>query len=183
MFDSLVLEYNNKGNLSDFFANLEENNKYERIIFDYFHPFFSLMLDKYDICRIQKTYYDKNYKEMISLFSVDIAVDPVEMVGIVYAFLDEICGLFVGVLDPQFFLTTKIELNISEFNYKTHIPISPISFVAVLKLKESSLDGRKLRIEFKFYEVEDESKTSLKLLLVGESSFQKPKLQKVMTKF
>ena len=57
--------------IEKFINNLKING--EKLSFDFFHPFFSIMLIKNKICNLIEIYFDKIEKNMFSLFNIKIS--------------------------------------------------------------------------------------------------------------
>lgn len=185
--------------LENFINNIKQGRK--KVTFDFFHPFFSIIMKQYKLLRMSDMYFDKYAKSMVSLFHIkNTEFSLMELIVLFYVYIDEICGLFVYLLDQNFFLTTQIEIMNSEDVKQTssnkeklktitelfgNSTKSEIDFCCRTTLKETFKNGRKMVLEYEIFYVEknENSQIVFTSLLHGSSQFQQPKVALPMSKF
>jgi hypothetical protein len=146
------------------------NNKLmaAEITWDFFHPYFYLLLNKYKTCKLGKITFNESLGKLsanFELFGKNLTQADIKLQ--VFTFIDEMCGLFVYKLDPQVYFTTSVNLEIIK-------PIYGNSYNIQLNLVLD--EERKKIIQIKLYEDKN-------LKIEGIAIFKKPKTNIPMAKF
>jgi hypothetical protein len=155
-------------NLNNFFQILNKMTK-EIITWDFFHPFFYLLLNKYNTCKLGKIELNSTANTMTAEFNITTTTHTKANIKFqLFTFIDEMCGLFVYKLDNEFHFTTTINLDfIKDIENETKFH---------MKLNLTHNEARKKIIQFKVFANEN-------LLIKGISIFKKPKNILPMAKF
>jgi hypothetical protein len=187
--DTFNFEYENLSEFNKVILNKLSSS--ENIKWEFFHPFFYIILNKYKHCRMGDAYYDKINNIVISHFEIKniSGMTVVDTMSMVYSYIDELCGLFVYMLDENFFVTTGISIestNNNIGNYDENEILNFVCMVNVLEIKQVTNTNKKISLRFNFYHVEENrniKNMKLNLLLSGTSAFQRPKMNVPMSKF
>jgi hypothetical protein len=145
------------------------------ITWDFFHPYFYLLLNKYKTCELGTIKYNESEGKLNADFCVKENPECGNQISLsditiqLFTFIDEMCGLFVYKLDEQTHFTTTINLEIIN-----PIKIDDRKFHIVLNLLTNS--ERKKKIGFRCYNKQA-------LAIEGYSIFKKPKKDIPMAKF
>lgn len=178
--------------LTQFREQLKDNFKMEEIKWDFFHPFYTIMMKKYQLFQMKEIYFDKANRCLLSLFNINNKdMSKADLIITLYNFLDEICGLFVYKFDENVYFTTQIALeNITALDLHPNEEIDKLNkqnyvkFLCLLSLTEMSKDRRKIVIKFNLYKIdENEERIKFNLILAGMSKFQRPRINLQMAKF
>jgi hypothetical protein len=181
--EKLINEYNDPNTL---FKILSKDGNWEKTKWDFFHPFFSIMIDKYNLCRMEDTYFNLIDKSLISkVFFKSRNLKEVDLMTVIYNYIDEINGLFVYSMDKDLFFTISIECEESKICPLSELMSNQqeeLCFVSILSLSELTAHGRKILIKYKMFLVNNENLID-KPIFSGTTRFQKPKKQLRMAKF
>jgi hypothetical protein len=142
----------------------------QQITWDFFHPYFYLLLNKYNTCKLGTITFDKVLGKLTADFylSSDQDYTTTDMNIQLFTFIDELCGLFVYKLDPQFHFTTSLNLDIVQ-------TVKDSKFNVLLSLILN--DSKKKIIQIKVYG------SNGSLVAEGISVFKKPRGDIPMAKF
>ncbi len=143
----------------------------EEITWDYFHPFFWIILNEKKIAKIEKIYWNKDNLSLYSTFSVDNdKINSDELNIIIYNYIDEMSGLLVSQIDPALYFTTKLTIDI--------ITNKPNNKNIIIDGKFNVVENHstKKKIIYNLY-------TNNSLMYQGHLSFKKPKKDLPMAKF
>jgi hypothetical protein len=157
---------------------------YQKVKWDYFHPFFNYIIEKHKYLSLKDAFFNKN--EGILYYSFHMPVKEMTMndfIGILYHCLDEICGLFTDLYDPDKpYVTTKIEFQINKIVPEIFLQNkqSEFKFVCVVQLK--STNGKQIFETWDLYLLSTD-KSKYQSIIAGESSFQRSKVHFPHTKF
>ena len=121
---------------------------------NFFHPFFYLMIHKYDFLTIGEAYLDEIQKFIVSTVIIkNKNLSQEELINVLYCFIDELCGHFTNLIGKDVFFTKRI--NLINVNKKLLLLENEgrNAFVCVIKLKEILGEGRKLNSEFELFSI------------------------------